>query len=143
MMGAVEPPATPSPEDRPKSSFENYEIPVPAQPAKPRRPAVVGTAAIVLFVAGAMNLLTAFFFDQTGLAVALFAMVGLAQVATAVLLVLMSPIARPAGFAMGALGVVMGLVQAIEAPTAGIMSMALSAFVIYAVAAAGPSFRRG
>ena len=44
---------------------------------------------------------------------------------------------------MGGLGIILGLVQATSAPVGGLMSMALNGFVVYAVVAAGPSFRRG
>jgi hypothetical protein len=40
-------------------------------------------------------------------------------------------------------GIVLGLVRATSTPASGLVSILLSAFVIYALASSGPSFRRG
>ena len=97
----------------------------------------------MLLVAGLMNVLFVVLFGQAGSVAPVYLVLGAAQLVTAGALVMMLPIARPAGLTMGALGIVLGAVQAIEAPVSGLMSMALNGFVIYAVVAAGPSFRRG
>lgn len=144
MMGVVDPPWTPpgSPDEPPRRSFEDFEVPVPTEAPRVRRPAVVSTAALVLFIAGAMNALFVVLFEQAGSIGSLYLMLAAAQLIAAVLLMTMLPIGRMAGLVMGGLGVVLGVIQATSAATSGLMSMALSGFVIWAVAASGPSFHR-
>jgi len=142
MMDGVEPP-TPPEEPVPRSSFEDFEIPEPVAAPPAHRPAVITTAALVLLVAGLMNILFVVLFRQAGSSAPLYVVMGGAQLITAVLLALMLPVGRQAAFVMGGLGAVLGFVQALGAPTGGLMSMALNGFVIYAAAATGPSFRRG
>jgi hypothetical protein len=146
MMSRVEPPLPDPTEPQParRSSFEDYEIPDPAA-AIPvaRRPAVVSTATLVLFIAGAMNIAFALLFPQPGSAAPIYVLLGVAQLVASVLLFLMLPIGRIGGLVMGGIGIVLGLIQATDAPASGLMSMALNAFVVWAVVASGPAFRRG
>jgi hypothetical protein len=67
-----------------------------------------------------------------------------AQLATALAAVLLVPIGRPIGIVVGVAGIVVGLSVAIDgATTSGLITMGLNGFVVYALAASGPSFRRG
>jgi len=144
MMGAMEPPAEPDEAPR-RSSFENYEVPVPitSPPRGGRRPAIVATAAIVLFVSAALNVLLVLAFRPSGSAAALYAVLGTLQLIGAVLVFILHPLGRYAGFALGGIGVLLGLARATDDAMSGLMAAALNAFVIWAVIAAGPSFRRG
>jgi hypothetical protein len=139
----VEPPATPPDEPPRRSSFEDFEIPVPAAIPRGRRPAVITTATVVLAVAGLMNVLYVLLFGGSASQAVLFLLLGAAQLVTAALLVVMAPIGRTAALAVGGIGILLGFVQAIQAPTSGLMSMALNGFVVWAAFAGGPAFRRG
>ena len=148
MIPGMEPTDTPPPGDRPPYSnrFEDYRIEVPTPQAAPnaRRPAIVTTAAIVLLVAGLLGILYVVVFPHgEGAVIWPYLLLGLCQVVGAALVVLGLPAGRTLGFALGALGIVLGLVRATEDATSGLMTMALNGFVIYALAAGGPAFRRG
>jgi hypothetical protein len=146
MMSPVEP-TDPPPEPDPSPShnrFEDFEIPTPmATPrGRARRPAVVTTAAIVLLVAGLLNLLAVVLFRPSGTATVLFLLLGVAQFAGAILIVLLLPIGRTLGFVLGAVGIVLGVVRASDNATSALMSIALNGFVIYALVTGGPAFNR-
>lgn len=140
----MEPPADPADPAR-RSSFEDYEIPVPmtSAPRGGRRPAIITTAAIVLFVSAALNVLLVLAFRPSGSTATIFAILGALQLIGAVLVFSLHPLGRYAGLTLGALGVVLGIARATSDATSGLMAAAMNAFVIWAVIAAGPSFRRG
>ncbi len=147
MMNDVDPPdPAPSPEEPAprRSSFEDFEIPVPARPPAPlRRPAVLTTAAVVLIVAALMNALFLALFKPGGGGVWLIAAIAAAQAIAAVLILIRHPFGMPAGIVMGAVGIVLGIARAPADALSALMTMALSGFVIWAVASNGASFRRG
>jgi hypothetical protein len=117
-----------------------------------RRTAILITAVVVLF-AGALFavlyvvLLVPFASSSgaslSGAAIALLIAYGIAQAAAGVLVLLLTPLGRWIGIVVGVAGVVLGLVRAASTPASGLVSILLSAFVIYALASSGPSFRRG
>jgi hypothetical protein len=117
-----------------------------------RRTAILITAAVVLF-AGALFavlyvvLLVPFASSSgtsiSGGAIALLIAYGIAQAFAGVLVLLLVPTGRWIGIGVGLVGIVLGLVRATSTPASGLVSILLSAFVIYALASSGPSFRRG
>lgn len=144
-MTTVGPTDPPPPEPTPgRNRFEDFEIPTPAAaPRRGRRPAVLTTAVIVLVVAGLLNGLFVVLFRPSGVAAVAYAVLALAQLTAAVGVLLLRPIGRTLGFAMAGIGIVLGLVRAPGDAVSGLMSIALNAFVIYALVAAGPAFDRG
>lgn len=138
---------TPPGHDEPRRSrFEDLSdihVPPPA-PRHARRPAIVTTAAAVLFVSALMNGIAAALLSPEGATLWLMASLAAAQLATALAAVLLVPIGRPVGIVVGVTGIVVGLSVAIDgATTSGLITMGLNGFVVYALAASGPSFRRG
>jgi uncharacterized membrane protein HdeD (DUF308 family) len=67
---------------------------------------------------------------------------GIVELVGAVLVFLLHPLGRPVGIALGALGIVLGIVSAASSPANGLVSLALNGFVIYALASSGPAFKR-
>jgi hypothetical protein len=144
--------------ERPRpSSFEDLsDLEVHAQRdavATGRRTAIVTTAAVVLF-AGALFailyvvLLAPFASSSatvtiSGGTIAVLIAYGAAQAVAGVLVVLLVPAGRWVGIVVAVVGIVLGLVRAASTPASGLVSILLSAFVIYALASSGPSFRRG
>jgi hypothetical protein len=116
-----------------------------------RRTAILITATVVLF-AGALFavlyvVLLVPFASSSGASISGGAIVflityGVAQVVAAVLVLLLLPAGRWFGILVGVIGIVLGLVRATSTPASGLVSILLSAFVIYALASSGPSFRR-
>ena len=142
-MAPVEPSApTPPDGERPRSSFEDYEIPEPEAVVRRGRPAIVSTAALILFVAALLNALYAFAFKPSGIAVVFALSLGAAQLVGAVLVFSLRPIGKTAGLVLGTITIGLGVVRATADPTSGLMTMALGGFVVWAVIAAGPSYRR-
>ena len=135
------------PQDDPSPSrFEDLsdiQVPTPVR-GRPSRPAIVTTAAVVLFVSALMNGIVAGTGLVEGSALMLSGGLAAAQALGALLAVLLVPIGRPFGVVLGAIGVVIGLVIAARGSAAsGLTTIGLNGFVIYALAASGPSFRRG
>jgi hypothetical protein len=131
------------PEEPKRSSFEDYEIPDPSTMSTPvRRPAVLTTAAVVLVVAAMTNLLFVVGFGPDATTAAIAIALGIGQAIGAVLILLRHPVGYAVGIAMGAIGVVTGLVRAGDDAISALMTIALSGFVIWAVASNRPSFRR-
>jgi hypothetical protein len=144
--------------ERPRpSSFEDLsDLEVHTQRdtiATGRRTAIVTTAAVVLF-AGALFailyvvLLAPFASSSapvtiSGGTIAVLIAYGAAQAVAGVLVVLLVPAGRWVGVVVAVVGIVLGLVRAASTPASGLVSILLSAFVIYALASSGPSFRRG
>ncbi|HEX6843514.1 MAG TPA: hypothetical protein VF235_00215 [Actinomycetota bacterium] len=126
-----------------RSSFEDFENPVPAPSARPRRSGIVVTAAAVLAVNGLLNVLLVALFRPSGSIVWLYLALGALQVGAAVLVVLLRPIGRTLGLVLGGLGIVLALVRAPDDALSALLSVALNAFVLYALGVSGPSFRRG
>jgi len=117
-----------------------------------RRTAILITATVVLFAGAAFAVLYVAvlvpFASSSGASISGVAIVflityGVAQAAAAVLVLLLLPAGRWFGILVGAIGIVLGLVRATSTPASGLVSILLSAFVIYALASSGPSFRRG
>lgn len=138
---------TPPGDDAPRRSrFEDLsdiQAPPPT-PRHARRPAIVTTAAAVLFVSALMNGIAAALLSPEGVTLWLMAGLAVVQLATALAAVLLVPIGRPIGIVVGVTGIVVGLSVAIDgATTSGLITMGLNGFVVYALAASGPSFRRG
>ncbi len=102
------------------------------------------TAAVVLFVSALMNGVAAGLLSLEGSSLWVSAGLAVAQLVGALLVALLLPIGRPLGIVLGVVGVVMGLSVALDGGTSsGLITMGLNGFVIYALAASGPSFRRG
>jgi uncharacterized membrane protein HdeD (DUF308 family) len=79
----------------------------------------------------------------SGGAVAVLIAYGIGQAVAGVLVLMLVPFGRWLGIVVGIVGIVLGLVRATSTPASGLVSILLSAFVIYALASSGPSFRRG
>jgi hypothetical protein len=139
------------------SSFEDLsDLDVHAQRdavATGQRTAILITASVVL-LAGALFailyvvLLVPFATSSgtstvSGGAVAVLIAYGVGQAVAGVLVLMLVPFGRWLGIVVGILGIVLGLVRATSTPASGLVSILLSAFVIYALASSGPSFRRG
>jgi hypothetical protein len=137
MMDMMEP-DTDKPSHRP--SYEDLEVPTPV-PSQ-RRPPILTTAAIVLMVAGIMNALYFALFRPEGATAIIVVLVAVAQVMAATLIVLRHPAGKLAGLGMGAIGVVLGIARVPSDAASGLVTIALSAFVIWAVAANGAAFRQ-
>lgn len=138
---------TPPEGDEPRRSrFEDLsdiQVPPPTARRDARRPAIVTTAAAVLFVSALMNGIAAALLSPAGATLWLMGCLAVAQLATAAMAVLLVPIGRPVGILVGAIGIAVGLSVAIDgATTSGLITMGLNGFVVYALAASGPSFRR-
>jgi hypothetical protein len=140
MSGNPIDPTEPAPSGR--SRYEDYDLTVPTAQAGPkRRTPTLTVAAVVLLVAGLMGLGVAWIARDSALSVAVAAF-GAAEVVCAVLVLLLVPAARVAAIVLASVGIVIGLLQARETPVNGLISLALYAYVIYAMASSGPAFRR-
>jgi len=144
-MTTVGPTDPPPPEPTPgRNRFEDFEVPTPqAAPRRRHRPAVLTTAVIVLVVSGVLNGLFVVLFHPGGAAAWALAVLALLQLVAAAGVLLLRSAGRTLGFAMAAIGIVLGLVRAPAGAASALMSIALNAFVIYALVAAGPAFDRG
>lgn len=130
----------------PRSRFEDLsDIQVPAaRPARPARSAIVTTAAIVLFVSALMNAIAVIGFDPEGTTLLILVALAVGQAIGSLLVVFLVPVGRAFGIVLGVLGIILGLSVAIQGSAgSGLVTMGLNGFVIYALAASGPSFRRG
>jgi hypothetical protein len=143
-------PESPPPEPRWSSEphgstrprFEDLSVPIPAPAPTRRRTPTVTTAAIILFVSGALTVLTVVLLKPSSGAVPLFAALGVLQLVGGGLVVALTPIGRVLGLVLGAAGVVVGLSLLGSSALNGLMTIALNGYVIYALASSGPSFRR-
>jgi hypothetical protein len=126
-----------------RSRFEDFEIPVPAVAPRPHRPGIVLTAAVVLVISGLLNVLLVVLFKPVGAAVVLYLALGAMQLVAGALVVGLVPLGRSLGLVLGGLGIVLGLVRAPNDAVSALLSVALNAFVLYALGVSGPSFRRG
>jgi hypothetical protein len=130
-----------------RSRFEDLSDVTPPAPMRGRpgrRPAIVTTAAVVLFVSALMNGAAAGLLSLEGSSLWVSAGLAIAQLVGAMLVALLLPIGRPLGIVLGVVGIVMGLSVALAGgATSGLITMGLNGFVVYALAASGPSFRRG
>ncbi len=124
-----------------RSSYEDLEVPTPL-PSKGSRPPILTTAAIVLMVAGVMNALYFALFRPEGATAIVVVLVAVAQVMAATLILLRHPTGKLAGIGMGAIGVVLGIARVPADAASGLITIVLSAFVIWAVAVNGAAFRR-
>ena len=144
---------TDEPRRQQRSGFEDLsdlEVRSPAETvATGRRTAILITASVVLFAgtvfASLSLVLVARFTSGTasGGAIALVIAYGVVQAIAGMLVLLLVPFGRWLGIAVGAVGIVVGAIRASTSPANGLVSILLSAFVIYALASSGPSFRRG
>jgi hypothetical protein len=142
MSGNPIDPTDPAPAGR--SRYEDYDLAVPTPPPAPRRRTPTLTvAAIVMAVSGILPLITVIGFHPSGGATAALLVLSAAELLGATLVLLLHPLGRPVGIALGCVGVGLGIASATQSPANGLVSIALNGFVIYAMASSGPSFRRG
>jgi hypothetical protein len=148
---------TDEPEHQRRSSFEDLsDVEMHARSdaaATGRRTAILITASVVLFAGALFAILYVVllvpFASSSGAAtvsggtVALLIAYGIAQATAGVLVLLLLPAGRWIGIAVGIVGIVLGLFRASSTAVSGLVSILLSAFLIYALASSGPSFRRG
>src|SRR5262249_650441 len=114
-----------------------------------RRTAILITASVVLFAGAVFALLSLVLVSRfstettsvSGTTVALVLVYGTVQAIAGILVLLLVPFGRWLGIAVAAGGVMVG--GGAWARTNGVVSILLSALVIYALASSGPSFRRG
>ena len=142
----------PQPVRRSFEDLSDLEIDRASTVATGGRTAIVITAAVVLFAGAVFALLSVALvaeFSSTpgtasisGGAVAFVLAYGVIQAVAGVLVLMLLPAGRWLGILVGIAGIVLGAVLASSAPASGLVSILLSAFVIYALAASGPSFRR-
>lgn len=141
-MSPMDPSQPPEPPRR--SSFEDFEIPDPEALATPAlRPAVLTTAAVVLIVAALMNVLFVVGFRPSANTAVIAIVLAIGQAIGAALILLRYPAGYVLGIIMGALGIVVGLARSGSDALSALMTVALSGFIIWAVASNRPSFRRG
>ena len=136
----------PPPERAPtgRSRYEDFDIEVPKPTAGPRRRTpTVTVAAIVIGISGLLNVLAVFGFGLGGAIAGVLLVLGVAQLVGAALVFMLQPVGRVAGFALGSVGIVIGVLQARGSPADGLVTIGLNAYVIYAMAVSGSSFRRG
>jgi hypothetical protein len=134
----------PEPAPTGRSRYEDFDVEMPQPIAAPRgRTPTLVVASVVLAFAGLLPLLFVLAFRPTGSIGIGLVILGVAELVTAVLIVLLQPIGRALGYVLGAIGLVIGLITARESPADGLVTMGLNAYVIYAMAVSGPSFRRG
>lgn len=146
---------TEGPRRQQRSGFEDLsdlDMHAPTEAvATGRRTAILITASVVLFAGTVFALLSLVLVSRfsaettpvSGTTVALVLVYGAVQAIAGVLVLMLVPIGRWLGIAVGAVGIVVGVIRASSSPTNGLVSILLSAFVIYALASSGPSFRRG
>jgi hypothetical protein len=152
----VDPEFDPPTEPR-RSSFEdlsNLDVPVPANAVVTgRRTPTLITATVVLFagaVFAALYLVLLLPFASSserastvsGGVVAFLVVYGIAQVIAGVLVLMLRTAGRWLGIAIAIVGIALGVIRASSTATSGLVSILLNAFVIYALASNGPSFRR-
>jgi uncharacterized membrane protein HdeD (DUF308 family) len=127
-----------------RSRYEDYDLTVPTPQAAPRRRTpTIAVAALVLAFSGLLPLITAVAFRPSGGATIALIVLGVAELAGAVLVFALHPLGRPLGIGLGCIGIVLGIVSATSAPASGLVTLALNGFVIYALASSGQAFRRG
>ena len=131
------------PEPTGRSRYEDFDLSTPPPVARTRRTPTLTVAAIVLAVSGVYPLLTVFLVHVGSTASILLGLLGVLELTGATLVLLLHPLGRPMGIALGCLGLVIGLLSARTSPANGLVSMCLNGFVIYALASSGPAFRRG
>jgi len=143
------------PQPAPRSRFEDLsdlELERTSATATGRRTAILITAVVVLFVGAVFAILSVVLLasfrpadgvsaSTSGAAVAFVIAYGIAQAVAGVLVVMLVPAGRWLGIGVGVVGIVLGIVGASSSATSGLVSILLSAFVIYALASSGPSFR--
>jgi hypothetical protein len=123
----------------------DFVVPTPP-PAVGVRPSAVSTAAAARALAGLFTLAGAVLLAGTGgegLLVGLVGALGVIQLIVAVLVFRQVPIGRPAGLVVAALGLVFGIVRAIDGTAIAILDLAVYAFVIWALATNREAFQRG
>jgi hypothetical protein len=139
----------PQPARRSFEDLSDLELERASTVATGGRTAIVITAAVVLFAGAVFALLSVVLLAEfstasiSGAAVAFVVAYGILEAVTGVLVLLLVPAGRWLGMFLGIAGIVLGGVLASSAPTSGLVSILLNAFVIYALASSGPSFRRG
>jgi hypothetical protein len=141
-MEPNDPRIPPDPEDPRVPSFERLEVPTPVPTVTRRRTATVSTAGAVLVISGMLNLLVFALLRSEGGMALLHLLLGLLQLGAAALVLLLRPEGRWLGAVLGGAGIVLGVLQAPEDAMSGLTTIAVNAFVIYALASSGPSFAR-
>ncbi len=132
MMAAMEP----------REGFENFEVPEPMPAKRGSRTPTLITAAVVLVVAGLLNLLVVAAFDVSGSRVFVHLTLGGVQIAGAALVLARQPVGRVLGVVLGILGIGLGIAGASGDAVSALMAVLLNAYVVYAMAVSGPAFRR-
>jgi hypothetical protein len=136
----------PPPSEPYQPSGQPYSgIPVP-RPGPPRRPGVVTGAAVILIVAGVLAIVAGFVVlngsgalevpgaDAFGL--------GALDIVAGLLIMRLSSGGRVLGIVIAVLGILSGLAQLSSSGSSGLLSIALYAFVLYALLAYGFVFRQ-
>jgi hypothetical protein len=138
--------------------FERWDVsmPVPVpQASRPERSSSITAAAAILVVIGVFVAAVAVVFLPGGdielatntvsdtLAMTAFLVMSTAYIAAGVLVYRRHQAGRALGIAIGALGVLFGIVQLPSSGAAGLPTLAVNGFIIWALASSGASFRRG
>lgn len=123
----------------------DFVVPTPP-PAIGVRSSTVSTAAAALAIAGLFTVAGAVLVAGTGgteSVVALVGALGAMQLVVAVLVYRQTPIGRPAGLVVAAVGFVLGLVRLIDGTGIAALDLVVYAFVLWALATNREAFRRG
>lgn len=147
------------PEDRPVdpdavARFERLDpgadrlrMPVPKAAARRSRNNLVTTAGIILVVLGVFVATATVFLvlpsEDAGAVVALYLALAALYAIVGLLVLRRLPAGRVLGFGVGALALVVGLVQLPSAGLNGVPTVVVAGFIIYALAIGGHDFRRG
>jgi hypothetical protein len=148
----VEPPSDQDP--KPQNRFENFDLADISKATPPdlppRRSAIITTAAVVLIVEGLAWGIAGVALASAGLTLGglserattiLGVCIGVVLVVAAVGVFTLRPWARIVGIAIGILGVV-GAALRVSGGLSTLSTLVVNAFVIYALAVSGSSFRR-
>jgi hypothetical protein len=130
------------PEPTGRSRYEDFDLSTPPPVAPARRTPTLTVAGIVLAFSGVYPLITVFLVHVGPTASIALGVLGVLELTGAALVLLLHPLGRPMGIALGCLGLIIGLLSARTSPANGLVSMFLNGFVIYALASSGPVFRR-
>ena len=114
--------------------------------SSPARPPVVQTAAILLFVAGGLNVLSALLVFSIGAAGAVFGFIGLVVGAAAIYagmqILQLREQGRVIGTVVAGIGAILSLIYIVQGNVFSIIGLLLYGFILYALITSQSAFHR-